>query len=70
MKNTDTVLLIKINNNATLRVRKDKIVAMVSGDKPGVTDLYVEGIGLPWHIPDDATPTNALIGLVWGGDDD
>lgn len=69
MKNTDTVLLIKINNNATLHVRKDKIVATVSGDRPGTTDIYVEGIGLPWHIPEEATPANALIGLIWGDED-
>ena len=66
MKNTDTILLIKITDNSTLRVRKDKIVATVSGDLPGTTDLYVEGVGTPWHIPNAVTPTDALIGLIWG----
>ena len=60
------IILIKLNDNATLHVRKDKIVATVSGENHGITDLYVEGIALPWHIPDSVTPSNAIIGLVWG----
>lgn len=67
MKNNN-VILIKLNDNATLHIRKDKVVATITSNTHGCTDLYVEGVSLPWHIPDDVIPGDALVGLVWEDD--
>ena len=58
------VIEIKINGNATLRIRKDKIVATVNIPGSNHIDIYTEGNVNPWHITD--TPADAIAGLIWG----
>lgn len=63
------VVLIKLNGNATLHVRKDKIIATVTGENCGMTDLYVDGVSLPWHIPSTVTSTDSILEMIWGDDE-
>ena len=66
MKNND-IVTIKLNSSATLRVRRNKIIATVSGSD--TTDVYVEGITLPWHIAGEAMATKTIIDTIWGDED-
>lgn len=63
----DTILEIKFNENSTLRLRKDKVIATVSSPDKGCLDIYVEGHTEPWHFNDiKGNTVEGLIGLVWG----
>lgn len=66
MKND--IVIIPFGNNATLRVRKDQIIATVNVPGSDHIDIYVNGIANPWHI--QSCPSDAIIGLIWGGEED
>ena len=65
MKNP-TLLKINLTNNATLHIHKDRIIATVSDAKSNRTDIYVEGISLPFHT--DVIPADTLINTIWEGE--
>lgn len=60
------IVEIKIADNAILRLRKDKILATVGTPGSDHIDIYVEGVTTPFHVTN--TPNDAIIGLIWGGD--
>ena len=64
----DEILIIPYGNDAKLRIRKDKIIATVSCSGSDHIDVYAEGTVHPWHIT--GVPADAIIGLIWGGDNE
>lgn len=62
------IVEIKIADNAILRLRKDKILATVGTPGSNHIDIYVEGAATPFHVTN--TPTDAIVGLIWGGEDE
>lgn len=61
------IVVIPFGDNATLRVRKDKIVATVSTPGSNHTDIYIEGISNPQHIYN--YPSDEVISIIWGKED-
>lgn len=68
MKNNDEIVIIPFGDNANLRIRKDQIIATVNVPGSEHIDVYVNGVANPWHIT--GVPADAIVGLIWGGDDD
>ena len=66
MKND--IVIIPFNANAKLRIRRDQIIATVNVPGSDHIDIYVNGIANPWHVND--IPSDAIVGLIWGGDDE
>ena len=55
----------RLNDNAKLRVRSDKIVATRSSKAGSCIDVYVEGLSVPLHVPlIDIAPTK-VIDYIW-----
>lgn len=66
MKTYDVVIIPY--GNATLRIRRDKIVATVNVPGSNHIDIYTSDTTNPWHISD--VPADAINGLIWGGEDE
>lgn len=64
----DDIVIIPFGNNATLRVRRDQIIATVNVPGSDHIDVYVSGVANPWHV--HGCSSDAIVGLIWGGDDD
>ena len=60
----DKIVKIKVNDNATLRIRSSKINAIVSSKGNDHIDIYVEGVATPFHA--DYSIKNDLIDQAWG----
>lgn len=65
MKNSN-VITIPINDNASLRIRKDNVVATVNIPGSDSVDIYVSGVANPWHVKN--INSNELIGMIWEED--
>lgn len=57
------IVIIPYGKDATLRIRKDKIIATVNVPGSDHTDIYVADSATPWHIT--GAPSDAIVGLVW-----
>lgn len=64
----ENIVIIPLGDNANLRVRKDKIVATVNTPGSDHIDIYIEGMANPQHIHN--YPSDAIVGLIWGGDNE
>lgn len=66
MKKND-IVVIPYGEHAKLNVRRDKIIATIHTPDSNKVDMYIEGVDHPLHITD--APADAVIGLIWGGDE-
>ena len=67
MKKND-IVIIPYGKDATLRIRRDKILATVNVPGSDHIDVYMADTANPWHIT--GAPSDAIVGLIWGGDDE
>lgn len=58
-----TFVEIKLNDNATLRIRQENIVASVA-TVDNRMDIYINGMNNPWHLQN--VDTTAINATLWG----
>ena len=65
--NTIKYINIPINENANLRLRKDRIVATVTIPNTDHIDIYTAGVTNPWHISN--IHSEEILNMIWEDDD-
>lgn len=56
----------KISENATLRVRSDRIIGTVSSAGSSTVELYVAGFASPWLLTIDNNHSTAeIVDYIW-----
>ena len=56
----------RITDNATLRIKPENIIATVSSKDNSRIDLYVNGIGNPFHVfVNDDNSAKEIMDYVW-----
>ena len=58
------IIVVPFGENATLRLRSDKIIATVAVPGSDHVDIYSEGISNPLHIYN--CNADSLVNEVWG----
>ncbi len=54
----------KLTNNATLRIRTDRIIATIHSNNGNKVEIYCSDAAIPFHIEADNTPEE-IVDYIW-----
>jgi len=54
----------KLTNNATLRIRTDRIIATIHSDNGKNVEIYCSDAAIPFHVEAEKTPEE-IVDYIW-----